>query len=167
MSVLLTKDQQFISQLTEIILENLRDENFGVKELSDLSGMGQSALNHRLHSIVKKNINEFVREVRLQRAYEILQNDALTAAEVAYKVGFSSPSYFNKCFHELYGYPPGKVEKKVSDSHESGNLASHISQLSEKRSSILSSNAIINSILILAIIILLMAILIYVKISIK
>jgi len=164
MTVLLTKDQQFISQLTEIILENLRDENFGVKELSGLSGISQSVLNHRLHTIIKKNTNEFVREVRLHKALELLQNEEMTAAEVAYCVGFSSPTYFNKCFHELFGYPPGKVEKKISESKESDNFSSNIPRLSEKKSSILSINTKINSILIITVIILLIAILIYLKI---
>jgi AraC-like DNA-binding protein/TolB-like protein len=112
MTGLLTSDQQFINRVTEIILENLHNENFGVREFADLSGMSRSALNHRLHSILHKNINEFVREVRLNKALEMLKNEDITASEVAFKVGFKSPAYFTKCFHEYFGYPPGHLEKK-------------------------------------------------------
>jgi len=107
----LTDDAAFVERLTELILVNLEDKNIGGKELAKLSGISRTEINHRLHSTKNKYINEFIREVRLKKALEILQNKEFTVSEVAYKVGFSSPSYFNKCFHEYFGYPPGKVEK--------------------------------------------------------
>lgn len=109
-------DQFFIGKLTDIILANLRNKNFGVGELSHLMGQSQSALNHRLHSINQKNINQFIREVRLRKALEILRSEDLTAAEVAYRVGFSSPAYFNSCFHEFFGYSPGHIKSADSSS---------------------------------------------------
>lgn len=157
-------DQQFISKLTGIILENLRNEDFGVKELARLSGISRSVLNHRLHSILNKNINQFIREVRLQKAFELLQNEETTASEVAYKVGFSSPAYFNNCFHEFYGFPPGKVEKKDTVNNKSNNLASYIPESDENRRVRFPLNIRINFILIVAILILVIAILIYLKI---
>jgi TolB-like protein/AraC-like DNA-binding protein/Tfp pilus assembly protein PilF len=104
-------DQIFIRKLTEIILENLVNEKFGIKELLHESGMSYYNLSRRLHSINKRTINQFIREVRLEKALEMLKNGRLTASEVAYNVGFSSPAYFNKCFNEYFGYPPGKVKK--------------------------------------------------------
>jgi TolB-like protein/Tfp pilus assembly protein PilF len=47
----------------------------------------------------------------LQKALEILQNEEVNISEVAYRVGFNSPAYFNTCFHELFGFPPGEVKK--------------------------------------------------------
>jgi TolB-like protein/AraC-like DNA-binding protein len=105
------KNRKFISKLTEITLANLRNENFGVSELASESGVSKYTLNRRLYSITGKTINQFIREIRLKKAFEMLQNEEITASEVTYKVGFSSPAYFNKCFHELFGYPPGKVSK--------------------------------------------------------
>ena len=107
----MTSDQVFIRRLTEIILENLGNENFGVKELAQESGLSRYSLGRKLHSICKKTVNKFIREVRLQRSLEMLQNESLTASEVAYQVGFHSPTYFNKCFREFYGFPPGKVKE--------------------------------------------------------
>jgi uncharacterized protein (TIGR02145 family) len=107
----LSNDQIFISKLTEVTLANLGNENFGVNELAHVSGVSQHVLRRRLHVITNKTIAQFIRETRLQKALEMLQDGKVTSSEVAYKVGFSSPAYFNTCFHEYFGYPPGKVKK--------------------------------------------------------
>ncbi len=107
----LTTDQIFIRKLTEIIVANLGNENFGVNELGDAAELSIYRLGRRLHSINRKTIIQFIREVRLQKALEMLQNEEYTASEVAYRTGFGSPAYFNKCFHEYFGYSPGKVKK--------------------------------------------------------
>jgi AraC-like DNA-binding protein/tetratricopeptide (TPR) repeat protein len=117
-----TSNQLFLNRLTEIILANLDNENFGVKELVDKSSLSRYSLSRKLQSIVNKTINQFIREVRLQKAKEILQNEELTASEVAYRVGFSSPAYFNKCFHEYFGHPPGMSKKLSSEVSETGLL---------------------------------------------
>jgi TolB-like protein/AraC-like DNA-binding protein len=111
MNEALDKDQKFIRKLTEITLANLRNENFGVSELALESGMSQYFLRRRLNAITNKTPNQFISEIRLRKALEMLQSEEINASEVAYKVGFSSPAYFNKCFHEFFGYPPGKVSK--------------------------------------------------------
>ncbi|MDP4224685.1 MAG: helix-turn-helix domain-containing protein, partial [Bacteroidota bacterium] len=111
MTELLPADEAFIRKLTDIVLQNLGNENFGVEELAHEAGMSSYTLNRRMHSINQKTGSQFIREVRLQRALEMLRNETITAAEVSYKVGFGSPAYFNTCFHEYFGYPPGKVRK--------------------------------------------------------
>jgi len=107
----LSVDQVIIRKLTDIVLANLQNEDFNVTDLARESGMSLYSLSRRLHSIRKKTINQFIREVRLQKALEMLQDGTFTAAEVAYKTGFGSPTYFHKRFHEFFGYPPGKVLK--------------------------------------------------------
>jgi TolB-like protein/AraC-like DNA-binding protein len=106
-------NRDFISKLTEIILSNLENETFGVKELAHETGLRTSVLSRQVKSLTQKTINQFIREVRLKRAMEILLKEEVTAAEVAFKVGFSSPSYFSTCFSEYYGFPPGEVKKRI------------------------------------------------------
>ncbi len=106
-----TVDQIFIRKLRDIILSNIENENFGVKELAHQSGLSRYSLNRRLLAITKKTCNQFIRETRLLKAMELLQNETVTVSEIAYKVGFGSPAYFNKCFHSLYGFSPGKIKK--------------------------------------------------------
>ena len=105
------KDQIFIRKLTEIILANLEDENFGTKELSRETALSQRSINRKLKSISGKTLSQFIRETRLRKALEMIQNGNVTASEVAYKVGFGSPTYFNTCFHEYFGYSPGTLKK--------------------------------------------------------
>jgi AraC-like DNA-binding protein/tetratricopeptide (TPR) repeat protein len=111
----LNNDQNLIRKLTEIIHSNIRNENFGVKELARESGMSLKGLRRKLLSSSRKTVNQFIREVRLQKALEMLQNEEITASEVAYKVGFDTPAYFSTCFHKYFGYPPGKVVKNNID----------------------------------------------------
>ena len=104
-------DQEFIRKLTEIIHANLGNENFGVNELVQKAGVSHYTLSHRLGSVTGKTINQFIRETRLYKALELLQKNDMTAAEVAYKTGFGSATYFNTCFSEYFGYPPGSVKR--------------------------------------------------------
>ena len=112
MNDLPSMDHTFIKKLNDIILLNLENESFGVKELANEIGMSCFNLNRKLHLISRKTINQYIREVRLQRALEMLHMGPETASEVGFKVGFSSPAYFSTCFSEYFGYPPGEVKKK-------------------------------------------------------
>jgi AraC-like DNA-binding protein/tetratricopeptide (TPR) repeat protein len=134
MTETLSKDQIFISKLTGIIHANLGNEDFGVKELARESGLSLYRLNQKLHSICRKTSNQFIREVRLQKALEMLQNETHTASEVAYKVGFGSPTYFTKSFHEFYGYPPGKVKKRDLNNPELSILMQNAAENRLKKS---------------------------------
>jgi len=112
-------DQAFLQRLTEIIEANLHDEKFGVTELSLAMGMSRSGIHRKIKVITNKPLNQLIREYRLHKAIEMLRNHEATAAEIAYRVGFGSPAYFTKCFHDYYGYPPGEVKKL--DLHELDN----------------------------------------------
>jgi TolB-like protein/AraC-like DNA-binding protein len=111
-------DQESLKKLTEIVLANLGDENFGVNDLVKKSGYSRYRLAGKLHSLTDKTVNQFIREIRLQKALEILQKEDITAAEAAYKVGFNNVTYFNTCFHEFFGYPPGIVKKRRPEINE-------------------------------------------------
>lgn len=106
-------DQIFINKLTGIVLSNLSNEDFDVKKLAREAGISRSALHIRLKNIKNQNASQFIKEIRLQKALEMLQHDLSTTAEVAYKVGFGSPAYFTKCFHEYYGYTPGQAKTMI------------------------------------------------------
>ena len=107
-------DQVLLKKLTDTVLENLKNEQFGVQELSEHAGISRSHLHRKLKLLKGKSVSQFIREVRLEEARKLLKNDVATSSEIAYRVGFSSPSYFSKCFQKFYGIPPGEV-KKIPD----------------------------------------------------
>jgi len=139
------KDQIFLNKLSGIILANLDDENFGVNELVHEAGMSHYSLKRRLQAITNKTIKQFIREVRLQRAMEMLQHEEINISEVAYRVGFSSPAYFNTCFHAYFGYPPGAVKTGDYSSVNNPNaiLVGHKQKKSAIRSFFLISTGIL------------------------
>jgi AraC-like DNA-binding protein/tetratricopeptide (TPR) repeat protein len=101
--------KKLIRQLTDFVLNNLENQHFGAKELSRASGMSVYSLSRKLKEISGKTVSKFIREVRLQKALEMIKTENLTISEIAYRTGFNSPTYFNTCFREFFGYPPGKV----------------------------------------------------------
>ena len=100
-----------MKRITEVIEANLSNENFGVSELAREIGMSRSNLLRKIKTSTKLSVSQLIREVRLQHAMEMLRQTDLTVSEISFKVGFSSTSYFIKCFHDHYGYPPGEAGK--------------------------------------------------------
>ena len=117
--------QEFIRKLNEIIEANLSNEQFGVDEFARETGLSRSVLMRKLKSATDKSINQFIREARLQRAMEMLRKNVASVSEIAYKVGFGSPAYFNTCFSEFFGITPGEFKKRGLNSIlENGNEVS-------------------------------------------
>ena len=141
MRLTFNNDKEFIEKLTEIVITNLDNDKFGVDELVHESGLSHATVLHKIKSISQKTISQFICEIRLQKALEMLQNESVTSAEVAYKVGFGSPAYFSSCFHDYFGYTPGEVKKKVTfkdetivnESNNKSNILNSLKRLFAKR----------------------------------
>lgn len=102
---------QFIERLKSIIEANMENESFGVDQLSDEAGMSRSQMHRKLKAITDQSTTEFIRNFRLQRAAQLILQDAGSMAEIAYKVGFNSQAYFNKSFQEFFGCSPTEYKK--------------------------------------------------------
>lgn len=105
-------ENDFLAKLTELIEENISNEKFGVSELAREIGMSRSNLLRKVNKLTNLSASKFISQVRLKNAMEMLKENSFTVSEVSYKVGFNSTSYFIKCFHEYFGYPPGEVGKR-------------------------------------------------------
>ncbi|PTN09897.1 helix-turn-helix domain-containing protein [Mangrovibacterium marinum] len=110
-----TSDLVFLQRLTETIEQNLKDEHFGVSKLAKQMGMSRSNLYLKINAITGKSVSCFIREVRLRKALQYLKEGELNVSETAYEVGFGSPTYFSKCFHDYFGFPPGEVGLQKED----------------------------------------------------
>ena len=75
--------------------------------------LSRSKLYRKIKALTGETANEFIRKVRFKKAKQIIQNSNYTISEVCYKVGFSSPSYFTKCFKDHFGVLPTEIREKI------------------------------------------------------
>jgi DNA-binding response OmpR family regulator/anti-sigma regulatory factor (Ser/Thr protein kinase) len=109
-SVLDTNDK-FVQQVIEQVLLRLNDENFSIEELAEKIFLSRTQLHRKLKAITGLSASQLMRTVRLEKAMELLQANAANVTEAAYQTGFSSQSYFTKCFSEHFGFAPSEVKK--------------------------------------------------------
>src|SRR6185295_815387 len=105
-------ENDFLSQLTAEVEKNIANEQFGVSELADAMNMSRSNLLRKVKKETNLSVSQLIRDTRLKHGMNLLQKASLNVSEVAHQVGFSSTSYFIKCFREYYGLPPGEVSKR-------------------------------------------------------
>lgn len=113
MATLPPYDHPFLQQLIAHIQEHLADEHFGVSQLAAKVQLSRSSLLRKVKQHTGASVSVFIRNIRLAAAQTMLQEQQLTVAEVAFRVGFNSTSYFTRCFRELYGYPPGETRQQT------------------------------------------------------
>ncbi len=107
--------EAFVNRIRQIVLANIENDKFGVSELAVEMGLSRSQILRKVKAETGKSANQLIREIRLSESVKLLQKEEFTASEIAYKVGFSSPSYFNKCFHDQYGFTPGDLKKQIEN----------------------------------------------------
>ncbi len=101
-------DDPFLKEVVTCVRQRMTDPQFGVGRLAADLHMDRSQLHRKVKAVTGLNVSRLIREVRLQKAHDLLRESSLTASEIAYDVGFSSPSYFFKCFHERFGVTAGE-----------------------------------------------------------
>lgn len=105
--------KKFLDKVKNIILTHINDEDFNVGKLAEYLNLSRSQTFRKIKALTGFSANEYIREVRLKKALELLKDENLTISEISYRVGFNNPSYFNKCFHEKYNYSPGEYREKI------------------------------------------------------
>lgn len=108
----LSQDDVLLNRISQIVLDNLENEQFGVETLAEAIGMSRSYLHRKLKLLNGQSVSQFIREIRLEEALKLLHQDVGTASEIAYRVGFNSSSYFHKCFLARYGFPPSEARNQ-------------------------------------------------------
>jgi len=112
-SSLTERDQMFLEQVREQIGENLSDPDFRVARLYAATGMGRSKFFDKLKGLTGLSPIDFIREVRLNKARDLLRTGQYNVAETAFLSGFSDAGYFGKCFRERYGVAPSTMLQKT------------------------------------------------------
>ena len=101
-------DKTFAAQLRKIIQDNLSDNEFNVERIGDEIGLSRVQLYRKVKALTGYSPVEMLRKARLARARHLLRTTEKTVSEVAYAVGFSTPSYFSKCYKDEFGESPKK-----------------------------------------------------------
>ena len=83
-------EDKFLNKLKEVIEDNISNEQFGVSELAHETGMSRSNLLLKVKKLTKASVSQFIRQVRLKEAMEILRQENMTVSEVSYAVGFGN-----------------------------------------------------------------------------
>ncbi len=99
-------DQDFVDRLYQTVTLHLHESDYGQEQLCADMNMSRASLYRHLKSLIGMTPNEYLRTERLKQAAHLLRQGGLTVNEVCYRVGFNSPSYFTKCFHEQFGTLP-------------------------------------------------------------
>ncbi|HAI03142.1 MAG TPA: hybrid sensor histidine kinase/response regulator [Bacteroides sp.] len=117
-------DEQLIQKALKLIEEHIDNSEYNVEQLSADMGMSRMNLYRKLQAITGQTPTEFIRTIRLKRAAQLLQDGKLNVSEVADRVGFSSSSYFTKCFKELFGVLPTQYgEKEGAENTKKGDVS--------------------------------------------
>lgn len=103
------QDASFYQSFLHVLEENISEPGLSIHDFVRELGISRTQLHRKLKGITGHSANQIIRNMRLQKGLALLKHSGKTVAEVAYEVGFSSPSYFTERFGEYYGYPPSEV----------------------------------------------------------
>lgn len=105
------KDQSFVNKLRTIVQNGMSDSDFSVERIGEKIGLSRVQLYRKVKAITGMTPVELLRKARLNKAQQLLRTTDKSISEVAYECGFTSPSYFNKCFKDEYGVTPGGANR--------------------------------------------------------
>ena len=104
-------DEQLIRKALDMVEKNLSNPEYSIEDLSRDMCMSRATLYRKITSITGSSPSDFVKNVRLRKAAELLKEGGLSIAEIADQVGFNTPSYFTKSFKKLFGVLPTQYNK--------------------------------------------------------
>ena len=105
-------DKAFLEKIAKIIETRMTDSDFTVDVLAQEVGISRTGLFQKIKAVSGMTPNDLIRIIRLKKAAELLSQNEMQVAEVCFQIGFSSPSYFTKCFQAQFGVGPAEFKRK-------------------------------------------------------
>ena len=105
-------DEKFLADITRIIEDHIADSELNVNALCELSGIGNKQVYRKVKQLTGLSPVEYIKNIRMKKAAMLLEQKKFSVAEVMYRVGFSSSSYFSKCFQNEFGVTPKQFIEK-------------------------------------------------------
>lgn len=108
-------DEQMMTRLMAFIEKHISDEELRIEDMADAVGMGRTVFYEKIRQLVGVSPSDFLRQVRMQRAQQLLTKSSMTVSEVAYNIGFTDPKYFTKCFKKQTGLTPSEYREQTKE----------------------------------------------------
>jgi DNA-binding response OmpR family regulator len=119
--IITSKDETFLKEVIKAVEEKMADPEFNIETIAEAMSMSRSTFYKKFKSLADFTPVEFVREMRLQRAKQLLDGGGSNISEIAYEVGFNNPKYFSTCFKEKYQVSPSDYQKANVNSNQLTN----------------------------------------------
>ena len=103
------QDIDFVNDLKDFILRNIEEQDLNIESLVKNFAMSRSQLNRKIKALTGMTPNNYIKTLRLKKAYELLKVKGSRVSDVAYQTGFSDPNYFTICFKKEFGENPSKI----------------------------------------------------------
>jgi YesN/AraC family two-component response regulator len=107
------QEYAFLNRVRTILVSHLSDEAFGIPQLAADLGMSRSQLYRKFSALTDRTVNQFIQELRLTKARELLRTTDLNVTEVAFDTGFKNPSHFSRAYRLEFGIPPSREKENL------------------------------------------------------
>ncbi|WP_017258092.1 hybrid sensor histidine kinase/response regulator transcription factor [Pedobacter arcticus] len=101
-----SSDEEFLNKVLSLLEDNISNSEFNVNLFASEIGMSTSVFYKKIDALTGLTVNNFIKSIRLKRAFQLLQQKAGNVSQIAYMVGFNDAQYFSKEFKKQYGKPP-------------------------------------------------------------
>jgi signal transduction histidine kinase/ligand-binding sensor domain-containing protein/DNA-binding response OmpR family regulator len=116
--ILNSPDELFLKMALEVVERNIDNANYTVEHMGRDVGMSYTQLYRKVKALTGQTVNDFIKNIRLKRAAQLLEHQHLTIAEVTYKVGFTDLQHFRACFKKLFGVTPSQYAQRVIEEND-------------------------------------------------
>ncbi|MDL2323058.1 response regulator [Bacteroidales bacterium OttesenSCG-928-A17] len=112
---LVSPDEKFLKKAVEVVEKNMDNSDLDIEKFASEVGVSRMQLYRKLEALTNMTVKEFIRDIRIKRAAQLLEQNKLTISEVIYQVGFRDLAYFRKCFREQYGCSPSEYIRQTKE----------------------------------------------------
>jgi len=113
-------DEQLLKKAFKVVEDNISNEQFDIPFFCAELGVSRTMLFTKIKAWTNFTPNEFIHEIRMKRAAQLLEQNKINISQISYKVGFNNPKYFSKCFQKKFGETPSQYQSKFSNDSISG-----------------------------------------------
>lgn len=108
-STLNVREEAFIQRFRDVVTKQMSNSDLSVEDIGSELNLSRVQLYRKIKALTGQSPVELTRHIRLKRGRDLLETTDMTISEIAYKVGFTAPSYFTKCFKDEFGILPGEL----------------------------------------------------------